>query len=66
MSPSAISLIDFGCIFGGMLLGMFLLVVSELFTRLGVVGALPPALAAWTPSVLFATGAAFLLLKLRT
>jgi lipopolysaccharide export LptBFGC system permease protein LptF len=41
-------------------------VLSELFTRLGVVGALPPALAAWTPSVLFATGAAFLLLKLRT
>ncbi|HTO86476.1 MAG TPA: LptF/LptG family permease [Thermoanaerobaculia bacterium] len=50
----------------GLLLGMVLLVLSELFTRLGAVGALPPALAAWTPSVLFATGAAFLLLKLRT
>jgi lipopolysaccharide export system permease protein len=50
----------------GLLLGMVLLVLSELFTRLGIVGALPPALAAWTPNVLFATGAAFLLLKLRT
>ncbi len=50
----------------GLLLGMALLVFSELFSRLGGVGALPPALAAWTPDVLFATAAAILLLKLRT
>jgi LPS export ABC transporter permease LptG/LPS export ABC transporter permease LptF len=50
----------------GLLLGMTLLVLSELFSRLGSVGALPPELAAWTPNVLFGTAAAFLLLKLRT
>jgi LPS export ABC transporter permease LptG/LPS export ABC transporter permease LptF len=50
----------------GLLLGMTLLVLSELFSRLGSVGALPPVLAAWTPNVLFGTAAAFLLLKLRT
>jgi LPS export ABC transporter permease LptG/LPS export ABC transporter permease LptF len=50
----------------GLLLGMALLVLSELFSRLGGVGALPPALAAWTPDVLFGTAAAILLLKLRT
>jgi LPS export ABC transporter permease LptG/LPS export ABC transporter permease LptF len=50
----------------GLLLGMTFLVLSELFSRLGAVGALPAVLAAWTPNVLFATTAAFLLLKLRT
>lgn len=50
----------------GLLLGMTFLVLSELFSRLGSIGALPPMLAAWTPNVLFATAAAFLLLKLRT
>ena len=50
----------------GLALGMALLVLSELFGRLGSVGALPPLLAAWTPDVLFATGAAYLLVKLRT
>lgn len=50
----------------GLLLGMAFLVLSELFGRLGSVGALPPLLAAWTPNILFATAAAFLLLKLRT
>jgi LPS export ABC transporter permease LptG len=50
----------------GLALGMALLVLSELFSRLGSVGALPPLLAAWTPDVVFATAAAFLLVKLRT
>ena len=36
------------------------------FTRLGAVGALPPALAAWSPDVLFAIGTAYLLLRLKT
>jgi len=50
----------------GLALGMALLIASELFSRLGSVGALPPMLAAWTPNVLFGTAAAFLLVKLRT
>jgi len=50
----------------GLALGMGLLVVSELFSRLGAVGALPPLLAAWTPDVVFGTAAAFMLVKLRT
>ena len=50
----------------GLGLGMLLLVASEFFTRLGAVGALPPALAAWSPDVLFATGTAYLLLRLKT
>jgi LPS export ABC transporter permease LptF/LPS export ABC transporter permease LptG len=50
----------------GIGLGMVLTVLVELFGRLGAVGALPPQLAAWTPDILFATAAAFLLLKMRT
>lgn len=50
----------------GLGLGMILLVANEFFTRLGAVGALPPLLAAWSPNVLFATGTAYLLLRLRT
>jgi LPS export ABC transporter permease LptG len=50
----------------GLLLGMALLVASEFFSKLGEVGALPAAFAAWTPNVLFATAACFLLLRLRT
>ncbi len=50
----------------GLLLGMSVLILSELSARLGSAGALPPELAVWTPNVLFATAAAFLLLKLRT
>jgi LPS export ABC transporter permease LptG/LPS export ABC transporter permease LptF len=50
----------------GLGLGMLLLVANEFFTRLGAVGALAPALAAWSPDVLFATGTAYLLLRLKT
>jgi LPS export ABC transporter permease LptG/LPS export ABC transporter permease LptF len=50
----------------GVLLGMTFLVLAELFSRLGAVGALPPILAAWTPNVVFGTVAALMLLKLRT
>jgi LPS export ABC transporter permease LptF/LPS export ABC transporter permease LptG len=50
----------------GLGLGIVLLLASEGFTRLGAVGALPPALAAWSPDVLFATGTAYLLLRLKT
>jgi lipopolysaccharide export system permease protein len=50
----------------GLALGMALLVLTELFGRLGAVGALPPLLAAWTPNVIFGTAAALLLVKMRT
>jgi lipopolysaccharide export system permease protein len=50
----------------GLALGITLLIGTTLFTKLGDVGALPPFLAAWTPSILFATAAAYLLLKVRT
>ncbi|MGH9364093.1 MAG: LptF/LptG family permease [Thermoanaerobaculia bacterium] len=50
----------------GLGLGIALLLVNELFTRLGTVGVLPPLLAAWSANVLFATGTTYLLLRLRT
>lgn len=50
----------------GLVLGMALLLATALFTKLGDVGALPPLLAAWSPHVLFSTGASFLLVRLRT
>ncbi|HMA18508.1 MAG TPA: LptF/LptG family permease, partial [Thermoanaerobaculia bacterium] len=50
----------------GLVLGMVFLVSTAFFTKLGDVGALPPFLAAWSPHVLFATAASFLLVRLRT
>jgi len=50
----------------GVTLGMVFLIATAFFTKLGDVGALPPILAAWSPHVLFSTGAAYLLLRVRT
>lgn len=50
----------------GLALGMALLIASAFFTKIGDVGALPPALAAWSPNVLAMTGAVWLLLRLKT
>lgn len=50
----------------GLVLGMVFLISTAFFTKLGDVGALPPFLAAWSPHVLFATAASFLLVRLRT
>lgn len=50
----------------GLAIGMAFLITSQFSEKLGAVGALPPILAAFSPSVLAATGAAYLLLKLRT
>jgi LPS export ABC transporter permease LptF/LPS export ABC transporter permease LptG len=50
----------------GLVLGIGFLIASAFFTKIGEVGALPPLLAAWSPNVLAATGAAWLLLRLRT
>jgi LPS export ABC transporter permease LptG len=40
--------------------------VISIFGALGAGGALPPVLAAWAPNLLFASGAAYLLLTVRT
>jgi lipopolysaccharide export LptBFGC system permease protein LptF len=50
----------------GLALGMAFLITSAFFVKLGEVGALPPLLAAWSPNVLFATAASYLLLRVRT
>jgi LPS export ABC transporter permease LptG len=50
----------------GLGLGIVFLIATAFFGKLGEVGALPPFLAAWSPDVLAATTAAYLLLKLRT
>jgi LPS export ABC transporter permease LptG/LPS export ABC transporter permease LptF len=50
----------------GLALGIAFLITSAFFVKLGEVGALPPFLAAWSPNVLFATAASYLLLRVRT
>lgn len=50
----------------GLALGMGFLIAVAFFTKLGDVGALPAALAAWSPNVLATTLAVYLLLRLRT
>ncbi len=50
----------------GLALGIAFLIATAFFTKLGEVGALPAGLAAWSPNVLAATGATYLLLRLRT
>ncbi len=50
----------------GLALGMAFLIAGAFFTKVGEVGALPPILAAWSPNVLAATAATWLLLRLRT
>jgi LPS export ABC transporter permease LptG len=50
----------------GLALGIVALVAAAFMSKLGVVGALPPALAAWAPDVLFGLAAAYFLLRMRT
>jgi LPS export ABC transporter permease LptG/LPS export ABC transporter permease LptF len=50
----------------GLALGMGFLIATAFFGKLGDVGALPAVLAAWSPNVLAATGAIYLLLRLPT
>jgi lipopolysaccharide export system permease protein len=50
----------------GLALGMAFLIATEFFHKLGDVGVLPPPLAAFSPDILSATAAAYLLLRLRT
>lgn len=50
----------------GLGLGILALIAAAFLTKLGDVGALPPALAAWSPNVLFGLAATYLLLRMRT
>ncbi|HEX4439182.1 MAG TPA: LPS export ABC transporter permease LptG [Thermoanaerobaculia bacterium] len=50
----------------GLALGIVALVAAAFMSKLGVVGALPPTLAAWAPDVLFGLAAAYFLLRMRT
>jgi LPS export ABC transporter permease LptG/LPS export ABC transporter permease LptF len=50
----------------GLVLGMAFLIATAFFSKLGEVGALPAFLAAWSPNIIAATGATYLLLRLRT
>jgi LPS export ABC transporter permease LptG/LPS export ABC transporter permease LptF len=55
---------------GGIAVGIGLAIaywtVISIFAALGTGGALPPLLAAWAPNLLFASGAAYLLLTVKT
>ncbi|MFY9551750.1 MAG: LptF/LptG family permease [Thermoanaerobaculia bacterium] len=50
----------------GLGLGILALVASAFLMKLGEVGSLPPALAAWSPNVVFGLAAAYFLVRLRT
>jgi lipopolysaccharide export LptBFGC system permease protein LptF len=50
----------------GLLIGIGFLIATAFFTKVGEVGALPPALAAWSPNILALTAGTWLLLRLRT
>ncbi len=50
----------------GLVFGILALIAAAFLTKLGDVGALPPALAAWSPNVLFGLAAVYFLLRLRT
>ena len=50
----------------GLGLGILSLIAAAFLTKLGDVGALPPALAAWSPNVLFGLAALYFLLRMRT
>ena len=50
----------------GVGLGILALVASAFLMKLGEVGSLPPALAAWSPNVFFGLAAAYFLVRLRT
>ncbi|HKD20308.1 MAG TPA: LptF/LptG family permease [Thermoanaerobaculia bacterium] len=50
----------------GLSLGILALVAGAFATKLGEAGALPPALAAWAPNVLFGLAAAYFLLRMRS
>ncbi|MCB1058228.1 MAG: LPS export ABC transporter permease LptG [Acidobacteria bacterium] len=67
--PFAFRLGKQGALYGvglSVVLGMVFMAVFVLFRTLGTAGALPPMLAVWAPSLVFATVALYLLLGVRT
>jgi lipopolysaccharide export LptBFGC system permease protein LptF len=50
----------------GLACGMLFLILAAFFTKLGEVGSLPPALAAWSPNLIFSLFAGYRLTRLRT
>ncbi len=67
--PFAVTMGRRGAMYGiglGVVLAIVYWVTSQVFVAFGAGGALPPALAAWAPNILFAAGAVYLLLTVRT
>ncbi len=67
--PFAFRLGRQGALYGiglSIMLGIVFLVVFVFFTTLGQVGALPPAVAVWSPSAVFALFSAYLFLGVKT
>lgn len=67
--PFAFRLGRHGALYGigiSIVLGFALMIVFAFFTKLGEAGALPPAVAVWSPDVLFAAFAGYLFLGVRT
>jgi len=67
--PFAFRLERRGALYGlgvSIALGLVFVIVYAFFTTLGEVGALPPAVAVWSPSTLFSLLAAYLFLGVRS
>lgn len=67
--PFAFRLGRQGALYGiglSVVLGMFFLVVFAFFTKMGEAGALPPAVAVWSPGAVFAILSAYWFLGVRT
>lgn len=67
--PFAVTTGRGGALYGigiGIVLALSYWLLFSLFAAIGTAGMLSPALAAWTPNILFAAGAAYLLLTVRT
>jgi lipopolysaccharide export LptBFGC system permease protein LptF len=67
--PFAITTGRRGALYGigvGIVCAITYMVMMSVFFALGAGGVLPPALAAWAPNLLFAAGALYLILTVRT
>jgi lipopolysaccharide export LptBFGC system permease protein LptF len=67
--PFAVTTGRRGALYGigvGIVCAITYMVMMNVFFALGTGGVLPPALAAWAPNLLFAAGAAYLILTVRT
>ena len=67
--PFAVTTGRGGALYGigvGIVLALGYWLLFSLFAAIGAAGMLGPALAAWTPNIVFAAGALYLLLTVRT